>query len=465
MVFRISSVAIAWTPSPPQVALPMPPTPPSPVFFGGPSQKPPFIGRRRVLTALAAGCLGSTAFACGPRRGGDQRQGVPLWYTYGGKNREVLERLVQRFNSSQTAVRVDAVFQGDYFEGLAKLRTALFAKAAPALSHVVGEVVPYLANAGVLQVLDAYPGAKALGVIPELGQDKSWVGGDRHPLVALPFNRSTPIAYLNADLFSEQGLSAPKTWRQLIETARALTLRSGKRIERYGFGCPISWWFWVAMVGQAGGNVIEPDGRVSLGGEAGVAAIELWQTLVHNEKSMRPPPGRDFNAWEKTNQDFLAGRTAMIWTSTAFLKYLEENASFRVKTAPLPARQRHAVPTGGTFWVVLKSAPEAEKRAAWEFLMFMHETASVITWATSTGYMPTTRAAVRKLETTGYYARHPNDRVAYDQLSQAQPWPWATELFRIQREIVQPRLESAVLAEGNARRLLDEARQLAERKP
>jgi sn-glycerol 3-phosphate transport system substrate-binding protein len=391
------------------------------------------------------------------------RQAVRLWFTYGGKNREVLEALVARYASAQTRDVVQAVFQGDYYEGLAKLRVALVARAAPALSHVVGEVVPYLAEAGVLEPLDGYPGVSELGFVPELSQAGSYVGGSEQPLVALPFNRSTPIAYLNGDIFEKSRLGAPKTWEELRQTARELTLRTATGTLRYGFGCPIDWWFWVALVGQAGGRVVEADGRVSLGDEAGVRALEFWQTLVTRDRSMKPPPGRDYNAWEQTNQDFLAGRAAMIWTSTAFLKYLEENARFPVIAAALPRDRRACVPTGGTHWVILKSAPPVEKAAAYRFLRFMTETRQVVDWASRTGYIPVTEAAIRELEASRTGAQHANQRVSIDQLRVALPLPWSTELFRIQRELVQPRLERAVLSTGQARSLLAEARGLASR--
>jgi sn-glycerol 3-phosphate transport system substrate-binding protein len=216
----------------------------------------------------------------------------------------------------------------------------------------------------------------------------------------------------------------------------------------------------VELVGQAGRSVVESDGTATLGGEAGIEALRFWQDLVA-EGVMRPPPGRDYNAWEQTNQDFLAGRSAMIWTSTAFLKYLEENARFTVVAAPLPRRERHAVPTGGTHWVMLRDAPEDAKRVAWRFLRFVHRPEQVITWSTSTGYMPVTYAAVRRLEADGYYRENPNDRVAYDQLGVALPWPWSTQLFRLQREIVQPRLESAVLGGANAADVMNQAVALA----
>ncbi len=415
---------------------------------------PLLLSRRSAL--LAAAALGGCAPQVPPGR-----NVVPLWFTYGGKNREVLELLIRRFNERQTTDWVHGVYQGDYFEGLAKLRTAIAARAAPPLSHVVGEVVPYLSEAGVLEELPK----GTLGVsdlVPALGQAGSFIGGEQHPLVAVPFNRSTPIAYLNADLFDKAGQRAPESWDELRSVALALTVRSQGETERYGFACPIDWWFWVALVGQAGGDVVGPGGEITLGGEAGVRALEFWRTLVLSDRTMKPPPGRDYNAWQQANQDFLAGRVAMIWSSTAFLRYLEDNARFRVRAARLPQAVRRAVPTGGTHWVVLKSAPAEQKQGALRFLRFMLEPAQVIDWSTRTGYLPVTLGAIRELKARHYYDQHANDFVALAQLPDARPWPWSTELFRLQREIVQPRLELAVLAGRPAREVLQEARALAQ---
>jgi sn-glycerol 3-phosphate transport system substrate-binding protein len=334
----------------------------------------------------------------------------------------------------------------------------LAAHAAPSLSHVIAEVIPYLDGAGVLEPLDGYEGAADLDVLPELGQDGTWVDGSRHRLVAVPFNRSTPIAYLDGELFERHRLVAPATWHELRETARILTVRRAGRVERFGFECPISWWFWLALVAQAGGTLVEEDGSVSLGGEAGVEALELWQTMVHRDRSMRPPPGRDANANEVVNKDYLSRRAAMIWNSTAFLKYLEDHARFPVVAAALPRGRRRGVPTGGTFFVMLGQAPESEKEAAWSFLRFMLAPEQVIEWSASTGYLPVTRAAVERLQAQGYYDTHPNHRIAYDQLQVASAWPWWPDLFRVQREILEPLLERAVLTGGHARGLLSEAR-------
>ncbi len=392
---------------------------------------------------------------------------VTFWYAHGDLVRKVLLELVARYNASQSRVFVEAVHQGDYYECLAKLRTALAAGAAPTLSHVVCEVVPYLARAGVLEALEGYEGATTIPFLPALAQ-RGTFGPDaamdsRDPTWCIPFNRSTPIAFLDARMLDEAKVAPPRTWDELVTVAHAMTQRSPGGDVRWGFEVPISWWYWVAMVGQGGGHLVEPDGRVSLGGAAGEDAVRFWQRLVNVEKVMRPPPGRDYQAWQSSNESFLQGRIAMMWSSTAYVRYLEDNSHFPVVAAPLPRRVRASVPTGGTMFVLMQSAPREEKEAAWDFVRWMCDVEQTITWSTRTGYMPVTVPAVERLIERGWYREHPNDRVAYDQLSAVDPWPWAPDLFRIERDIVEPRLEDAVLTGRDAHELLDEAREEARR--
>jgi sn-glycerol 3-phosphate transport system substrate-binding protein len=419
--------------------------------------------RRRALQGIAGALsalplAGSTA--CG-RAASDGRVQASLWYAYGGKNREVLLALLDEFHRSQRRFFIHATYQGDYFECLAKLRTAIAARAAPTVTHVVGEVLPYLAEAGVLDELGDVERDGALDLVPELAQEKAFFGGRDRPLYGLPFNRSTPIVYYNVPLLERLGLSVPRTWDELRSTAQAATVRSGRSVDRWGFACPVDWWFWIALVGQAGGLVVGPKGEPLLGGEAGVQALRFWQTLVQVDRTMKPPPGRDYNAWQATHSDFLAQRAAMIWTSTAFLRYLEGNAKFPLRAAPLPVRERASVPTGGTLFVMPRGAQPEARAAGLAFLRWMMLPEQANAFATRTGYIPVSRAGIQRLEREGYYRDHPNDRVAIDQLAHAQPWPWSTNLFRIQREAVQPRLEEAVLGRRDPERALEDARRAA----
>jgi sn-glycerol 3-phosphate transport system substrate-binding protein len=397
-----------------------------------------------------------------PLRDG-QRVVVTFWYAFGDLVRKVLLELVDRFNESQSSVLVRAVHQGDYFEALAKLRTAVAAGVAPPLSHVVLEALPYLASTGAVDVLDGYDGARSLALVPALSQQGSFGQNAQAPTYGIPFNRSTPIAYCNENLFRGEGLRVPTSWDELVFTARRLTRLEGATVVRWGFEVPVSWWYWTALVGQLGGNLVDADGTLSLGGPAGEDALRFLQALVHVVRVMRPPPGGDYQAWQSTNESFLQGRVAMMWGSTAFLRYLENNASFPIVASPLPRGIVSSVPTGGTMFVILRSAPEEERRAAWSFVRWMCATDPAIDWATRTGYMPVTRPAADTLGGRGFYMRHPNDRIAYDQLVHAKPWPWARDLFRIERDVVEPILQQAVLTNRDAREAMREAREEANR--
>ena len=248
--------------------------------------------RRALLGAGASWAL----LGCGREQVPPGRTKATLWFSYGGKNREVLLDLVATFNRSQDRDYVVPTYQGDYFEALAKLRTALAANVAPTFTHVVGEVVPYLAEAQVLEPLDEYPGARELAFVPALSQHGGYAGGEREPLYCVPFNRSTPIMYANGRLLAEASVALPRTWTELRAAAAALTRRKGEVVTRFGFEVPVNWWFWVAMVGQGGGSLVAPSGEVVLGGDAGERALAFWQDLVHVDRTMRPPPDRDYNA-------------------------------------------------------------------------------------------------------------------------------------------------------------------------
>ena len=89
------------------------------------------IARREFIGASALAAANWLA-ACAVDAVPKGRTPVRLWFSYGGTNREVLEGLVRRFNAAQSRDFVQAVYQGDYFEGLAKLRTAIAAGCAPA---------------------------------------------------------------------------------------------------------------------------------------------------------------------------------------------------------------------------------------------------------------------------------------------------------------------------------------------
>jgi sn-glycerol 3-phosphate transport system substrate-binding protein len=172
---------------------------------------------------------------------------------------------------------------------------------------------------------------------------------------------------------------------------------------------------------------------------------------------MKHPPGKDYNAWEVTNTDFINQRVAMIITSTAFLSYLTDNSSFQVGTAFLPKKERFATPTGGTFFVMVKEAKPEEKEAGWAFIKWMTEPEQTIYWSQNTGYMPVRISAIESPKMQKFYEENPNYMIAYNQLQYAIRFPFSPVLFEIQREHIQPNLEGPVAGMRSAEEIIQAA--------
>src|SRR5438477_15378 len=215
-------------------------------------------GKMRKLAAFAI-ALSMVAAACGggtPGGGGavsptgDQSALAPgkdvkpaanitWWHAMSGINGEALNKIVNNFNASQSAIKVTTVFQGTYDDLLSKLNTALASNAAPALVQVYDIGQRYMYDSGQVVPMQAF-----------IDRDK-FDTSDFEPAVlnyykyqdklqSMPFNASSSIFYYNKDAFKEVGLDPdkpPVTFSEITDAAKKLTKKdaSGATV-RWGFG-------------------------------------------------------------------------------------------------------------------------------------------------------------------------------------------------------------------------------------
>ncbi len=111
------------------------------------------------------------------------------------------------------------------------------------------------------------------------------VGGK---LVALPIFTDAPALYYRRDLLEKYGVAVPKTWAEM--TTAAQTIQDGERAEGkaefWGFvwqgnayeGLTCNALEWVKSHG--GGQVVEPDGTISINNPNAIAALEQAKTWV-----------------------------------------------------------------------------------------------------------------------------------------------------------------------------------------
>ncbi|MED0678593.1 ABC transporter substrate-binding protein [Aneurinibacillus thermoaerophilus] len=414
------------------------------------------------MSLILAGCSGQTASKTDGSAEGEQAAGsgegkpveIDFWYALGGKNGKVIEEMVKEFNATHKNIVVKPAYQGDYYQNHAKVLSAVAAGNQPDVTMVEIASVGAFADAKVLEDLTPYAQGVEKKYIPGLMGNSYW----KDKLYAIPFNRSTPLLYVNRDMLKAANLdpSGPKTWDELVKYARALTKKEGDKTKTYGFSTPIDIWFYEALVFQNGGNILSEDGKqLTINNEAGKAPLKLWSDMV-KEGIMKNPPGEKYNAWDVAKQDFLNKQVGMIFTSTGDLQTLKSSASFDVGAAFLPAAKSYGVPTGGANLVMLAKSSDEEKKAAWEFIKWMSDTPQTIKWSLASGYMPVTTEAVQSPEMQEAYKKDPNLKVAVDQLEYAKPRPMVPGYKELQ-EIIMSELQRAMLGQATVDEALETA--------
>src|SRR6184192_4248793 len=223
--------------------------------------------RRFAALALIVSFVASACGGAGGLRGSSDQSGlapgkdvkpaakIVWWHAMSGVNGDALNKIVNNFNASQSAIKVETVFQGTYDDLLSKLNTALASNAAPALAQVYDIGQAYMRQSGETVPIQAF-----------IDRDK-FDTSDFEPAVinyykyqdklqSMPFNASSAILYFNKDAFKEVGLDPtkpPQTFTEVADAAKKLTKKdaSGATV-RWGFGPSIYGWFWEQLLATSG---------------------------------------------------------------------------------------------------------------------------------------------------------------------------------------------------------------------
>jgi len=171
---------------------------------------------------------------------------IPFWHGMTGKVGVVLQEIVDDFNQKNPEYHINAIYKGDYTETLTSTVAGFRAGQHPVLVQVseIGTATmlfPAGATISVKKVMDM-AGVKPKGTI--LPVVRQYYSDNKKNLLALPFNASAPVMYINRDAFKKVGIvgaELPKTWLEL-EKASKLLLKNG-----YKCGFTTNWPSWVML--------------------------------------------------------------------------------------------------------------------------------------------------------------------------------------------------------------------------
>ena len=135
-------------------------------------------------------------------------------------------------------------------------------------------------------------------------------------LVALPIFTDAPALYYRKDLLEKYGASVPKTWEEL--TATAQKIQDGERGEGkadlWGFvwqgnayeGLTCNALEWIKSFG--GGQIVEPDGTVSVNNEKAAAALDTvkgWVGTISPDGVLAYQEEEARGVWQTGNAVFM----------------------------------------------------------------------------------------------------------------------------------------------------------------
>lgn len=341
---------------------------------------------------------------------------ITYWGSYEGSNGDAEKEVVKRFNESQQDVHVTYEFQGNYEDTAQKLTAALAAQQVPdvALLSDVWWFKFYLS--GALAPLDDFIDANDYTTSDVI--ESFLVEGNREgQQFWLPFARSTPLFYYNADVFEAAGLTdgPPKTWSEFADVAPSLVNEDEQRVA---FAHPSSGsyiaWLFQGVTWAFGGHYSDADFTIRIAEPETVTAGQFYRSSVDDGWASTP---------DDVVADFASGLTASMMASTGSLAGVKEQGgdTFNFKTAFLLEEKQFGCCTGGAGLSVLSSTSPEKQEAAFKYIAFATSPEITTFWSQNTGYMPVRQSAIESDDMQSFFKENPNFKTAVEQLSQTQP--------------------------------------------
>jgi sn-glycerol 3-phosphate transport system substrate-binding protein len=334
----------------------------------------------------------------------------------------IIDGYIKEFEAQNPGITVNAVLSGGYADTLTKILTTIKGGGTPPDVAVCLSTDLYsLVDADAIMPLD--DNIQAAGgstftsdFFPAYLANSNY----QNHIWSLPFQRSIPVLYYNADLFKAAGLDptkGPANYAEMVTDAQALTKPDGSQwgIEISSDGIP--YWLFQSFVIGNGSNVFTSDNKVTFDTPEVAAALQDFSDLANKYKVM--PQG--VILWANTPTDFENGKAAMIWQSSGAMTNILKLAKFNVGISYNVGEKGFGAATGGGNMYMLKGIPADHQAAAWKFIQFMTSADIQADWSINTGYIASRQSAYDTLEMKNHIAMVPLSAIPQKGLQYAGP--------------------------------------------
>jgi sn-glycerol 3-phosphate transport system substrate-binding protein len=419
---------------------------------------------RRFLLAAAAGAMMAASPAAAQVE-------IQWWHAMTGANNEVVNRLAQDFNASQTEFRVVPTYKGSYPDTMNAGIAAFRAGNAPHILQVfeVGTATMMAARGAIKPVFQMMAEANEpfdpKAYLPAVA---GYYSTSRGEMLSFPFNSSSSVMWYNKDAFRRAGLNPdqpPKTWPEVFEAAKKLRAAG---FDKCGFSSAwITWlnleqfslWHNVPLASRANG-IDGFDTELKFNSPLHVRHL---QNLIDLQRD------NTFSYSGRTNTGegrFTSGECPIFLTSSGFYGNVKANAKFEWANAPMPyypdaaGAPQNSTLGGASLWVMGgKSA--AEYRGIARFFTFLSAPERQAKLHTDSGYLPITTASYELVKASGFYRQNPYLETPILQLTNKPPTENSRGLrlgnMVQMRDVWAEEIEAALAGKKSAQAALDAA--------
>jgi sn-glycerol 3-phosphate transport system substrate-binding protein len=381
----------------------------------------------------------------------------------GGSLTKIVDSLVADFGKEHPDIKVNAIYAGNYNDARIKALAALKSGNPAQLSVMFSIDIYELIEQGAIVAFDD---------IVETAAEKAWLkkfypalmenGVTQGKTWGIPFQRSTIVMYYNKDAFRDAGLNPdvpPATWDEMVSAGKKLTKADG---SQWGMMIPSTgypYWMFGALTKQNGQTLMNGDGnKTYFDAPATVEALQFWKDLGNKHAVM--PKGTI--EWGTLRQNFLEGKTAIMWHSTGNLTTVKKKAKFDFGVAMLPAKKSRGTPTGGGNFYIFKKTSADERKAALTFIRWMTAPERTARWSKQTGYIGTRPDAYETKTLKDYVVEFPPAAVARDQLDFATAELSTYQTGRV-RKLLDDAIQAALIGSKSPAEALGSAQKNADR--
>lgn len=373
---------------------------------------------------------------------------ITWWHAHESSFQPDLDYIVNKFNAENgMGITVVPQYIGSYTE----INTQFIAAAAAGTGTVPALVTcntSYPAGYGadgLCEVLDPYIDAFEYDV-EDFGEGLIASTSYDGEQIALPYLISTQCIFYDKTAAETEGITIPKTFAEMDEFLQKATLfNDDGTTKRYGtvFG-GWDYWYYEMFYKNNGVQCVLPDGTTDVNSPKAVEiTTKIKEWIDKGYAYYAYGTGASTNMRELFWTD--RGAFSVCHTTSMYDTYVKQvGDKFEVGMAWQPNSDGESFKSevGGSAILIPAAASQAEKNAAWQFLMYLCTPEVNLYWADKTGYFPTRQSVQGTPEYEEYLTRKPamadivamagwinprNQNPAYDACANL----WRTALYEI----------------------------------